>query len=168
MKAGDALLVLTYDLLGTAYQAIQAVQDADVAELIPAAGETTLLLTGASRALVLMEESLPRPLSSRFLENVPASVIEAWLGLRNPPLQSQFAIFESEAIADVFEAAIRLDKAGVVPFDLRILRGAKTKAYVMATGETDALFLQDLNGTLTMIPGPSPLLRDFFEIAPNR
>lgn len=168
MKAGDALLVLTYDLLGRAYEAVQALPEGvSVAELIPAAGETTLALTGTAASLVLLSETLPRPSSSRFIDQVPAEVIESWLGLSNPPLESQLAIFETDSVADAFEAAVRLHKAGLQPFDLRLLRGAQVKAYVLATGRTDALGLQDLNGTLTLIPAPSAPLREFFEISPH-
>lgn len=168
MKPGSALLAVNYGSIGEGYEALQKVgKDHDVIEMIPSAAGSTLLIAGEAGALENLLRELPPPESSRLIAAVGEPVARAWLGLENPPLRSVLAVYESSAVGEVFEAAVRFEKQGYVPFDLRVLRGAQAKAYVLATGDGGEVpSVADLRGQLTLIGRPSDALRSFFELQP--
>lgn len=165
MKAGSSLLALTYDSIGEGFEALQRVSAQDVIEMIPSAAGASLLISGETSALEKLREQLPAPTSARLVKSVSEQVTKSWLGLENPPLKSVLVVFESSSLGDVFEAATRLEKHGYLPFDLRLLRGATPKGYVLATGDGGAVPpTADLHGQMTMIGHPSEALKSFFEV----
>ena len=165
MKAGFSLLALSYDSIGEGFEALQKASSQDVIEMIPSASGSTLLISGEAAALEKLREQLPAPSSARLVKSVSEQVAKSWLGLENPPLKSVLVVFESSSLGDVFEAATRLEKSGYVPFDLRLLRGAKPMGYVLATGDGGPVpQTADLHGQLTMIGHPSEALKSFFEV----
>lgn len=165
MIAGSALLSVDFDSVGEGFEALQKIAAHDVLEFIPSAAGASLLISGEIASLEKLLPALPAPRHSRMIKSVSETVAKAWLGLENPPLKTVLAVFESSAIGDVFEAAVRLEKTGYLPFDLRLLRGATPKAYVLATGDAGAVPpVADLRGQLTLIGHPSDALKAFFEI----
>lgn len=171
MKVNEGLLVCEMKSLGAAYGVVQHIsrESLQVTEIIPTADGAVLLVTGPIDALVDLLSSANDVASNRIIPSLSAQVIESYLGLQNPPLDGDLFIFEGRQIGDVFEAAVRLEAAGVKPFDLRILRGGNPRAYVLATGSPSAVFSADgLIGQFSRIENPNQTVSRFFEMSPQR
>lgn len=165
MAPGSSLLALTYLSIGEGFEALQKVSTEEVVEFIPSAAGSSLLMSGDASKLEQLREQLPPPSSARLIRSVSEQVTKAWLGLESPPLKSVLVVFESPRLGDVFEAAMRMEQSGYVPFDLRFLRGASAMGYVLATGDGGPVpHTADLQGQMTMIGHPSDALKSFFEI----
>ena len=170
MKTGSSLLVCEMKSVGSAYSLIQEMKPEkhETVELIPNADGAVLMVSGQMDDLLQLLRKANDVFTSRFIENLSPAVIEAYLGLQNPPLSEQFMLFESRQVGDVFEAAGRMEAQGLKPFDLRILRGSGLRAYVMASGPRAASFSTDgLSGQLTSIENPNPVLKSYFELSPG-
>lgn len=161
MKPGQSLLITELATLGEAYEAIQKLPDGvEVFELIPGGEGATLLVQGPPGAL---QGLFPRA-AGRVVQP-SEKIIKAYLGLAAQPLKKYFGCFESQKVAEVFEAATRLEKAGWQVLDLRILRGSFPKTSLLATIEdSTTVELKDLQGVWTQIKEPGEKLRAFFEI----
>lgn len=172
MKVGESLLVCDFKFLGAAYDLIHHIPADGPAklDLIPTSEGATLLVSGEINALVDLLRKAKDMNTNRLIENIGPSVIEAYLGLSNPPLSDSLVVFESRMVGDVFEAAVRLESAGYKVFDLRILRGGAPRAYVLATGaqaETP-ITTENLSGQLTTFSHPGPRLREFFALSSQK
>lgn len=170
MKPGQSLLVLETDFLGRAYEVVHGLPaGVELMELLPSAGGATLLLTGPLEALRAAID-VRGVSSSDLIEHVPESVLTAYLGLENPPLQEQLLIFESPRAGALFKGAVALSDRGFLPFDLRLQRGgAKVQGYLFATGpkiDFDPSVLES-RGVWTRILSPSDQIRALFETAPH-
>ncbi|MBX2988175.1 MAG: hypothetical protein KF802_09780 [Bdellovibrionaceae bacterium] len=169
MKPGDALLVLEMESLGKAYEVIQGLANAvEAVEMIPGATGAVVMIAGNETALKGLQghAGITR---QRLVPSLSEAVVQAYLGLENPPLDGNFFCFESPDLGEVFEVADTLAQKGFAPFDLRILRGGPWKAYVLATGRggTESLAGFPWLVRLTHIPSPSASLRDYFSLKPH-
>lgn len=158
--------------LGRAYELLQKISadDVELTEVIPMSEGAALLLLGSDQILQAFTESSDSTVRNlQIIKNFSDTLLEAYLGIKNPPVSGSLMIFESSVMGDVFEAARRLDQAGAEVFDLRILRGGAPKAYLFATGQAGEGFaVEGLVGTFTQIESPQDLVKSYFEIAPQK
>lgn len=165
------LLVLCFDSLGSAYQAIQiAGTEVDVLEVFPLGSQGHLILSSEKSLDVLLGEittELQKHIvNCNHIIQCPAKVLKAYLSVENAELAAHLALAESAYIGDLMSSAASAVESGLQVMDLRMLRGASSSSYMFLTGDEAALqkFTETSKLKTTLIRNANKHIRDLFNI----
>ncbi len=138
------LLVMCFDSLGAAYQAVQlAGEDIDVLEVFPVGSRGHLIFSSEkplNNLFVAIFEALKsHVLHASHIEKCPAKVLRAYLSVENAQVDKHLVLIEATYVGDLVSAAADGVNSGLKVVDLRMLRGASSSSYMFLTGDEFAL-----------------------------
>lgn len=158
--------------LGEAFTLLQKSESHCHVETLPTHMGCLLILVYENQFQSFDNELFKNSAFKKWIKNISKNLIEAWQGVLNPALKKSLFVFETSSPAEGFLAAQRLELAEKNVFEIRFLRGAVTKCFVLATEFSEEavekseknkkIDFSDLEGQLTVIENPSTSLKDFF------
>ena len=168
MKAGQDLHVWRFSSVGQAYLALQNLADDDDSsfDLIPGHDGAVLIVSTKQKPPPAVKEIV---VSITCIPSVSGELLNAYLGLSNPPLEADLVVFETADVGTAFDFAHRLQSSSSLKLiDLRVNRGGSVGAVVLATGNGDDLpAISAGAGELTVVKSPNAFVRSLFEEQPK-